>query len=108
MSEVNVMKEIFFWVYVASAVLAFLYLFVFARLAVSYFAKQCKAEGLVKIKTPKNWAKFCISLVQCALMIGLPVLNTFFVIVWLCNTDTCMEKWEEMTRECYRDSYHVL
>ena len=101
MSEVNVMKEIFFWVYVASAVLAFLYLFVFTRLAVSYFAKQCKAEGLVKIKTPKNWAKICIGFVQCALIICLPILNTFFVIVWLCNTDTCMKMWEDMTLECF-------
>lgn len=102
------MKEIFFWIYVASAVLAFLYLFVFARLALIYFAKECEAKGMVKIKTPKNWAKICISFVQCALMIGLPILNTFFVIVWLCNTDTCMEKWEEMTLECYRDSYDIL
>ena len=95
------MKEIFFWIYVASAVLAFLYLFVFTRLAVSYFAKECKAKGMVKIKTPKNWAKICISFVQSALIIGLPILNTFFVIVWLCNTDTCMKMWEDMTLECF-------
>ena len=102
------MKEIFFWVYVASAVLAFLYLFVFARLAVGYFAKECEAEGLVEIKTPKNWAKICIRLVQCALMIGLPILNTFFVVAWILNTDKCMTHWEETTRECYHDSYNIL
>ena len=103
------MLEVMFWVYVASAVLAFLYLFVFAQLAVLYFSKECEAEGMrKKTKTPKNWAKICISLVQCVLMIGLPILNTFFVIIWLCNTDTCMEKWEEMTRECYYNSYDIL
>lgn len=99
------MLKVMFWVYVVSAVLAFLYLFVFARLAVGYFAKECKAEGLVKIKTPKNWAKICIRLVQCVLMIGLPIVNTFFVMVWIFNTDKCMTHWEEKTRKyyCYPD-----
>ena len=99
------LKVVLFWVYVVSAVLAFLYVFVFPRLAVAYFAKECKAEGMVKAKTSKNWAKFCISLVQCALMIGLPILNTFLDIIWLCSTDMFMEKLEEMTLEsyCYPD-----
>ena len=99
------LKVVLFWVYVVSAVLAFLYLFVFPRLAVAYFAKECKAEGMVKAKTSKNWAKFCISLVQCALMIGLPIFNTFLVAIWLCHTDMFMEKWEEMTWQlyCYPD-----
>lgn len=99
------MKEFFFWVYVASAILAFLYLFVFASLACVHFAKQCKAEGMVKVKKPTNWAKVCISLLQCALMIGLPVINTFFVIIWVCSTERVMELWEEKTWEmyCYPD-----
>ena len=105
MSEVNVMKEIFFWVYVASAVLAFLYLFVFARLAMIPTFKECKAKGMVRVKQPTNWAKLFISLIQTALMIGLPVINTFFVAVWLCNTSKCMETWEGIAWECfcYRD-----
>lgn len=99
------MKEFFFWVYVVSAVLAFLYLYVFATMAVLHFAKEYKALGMVKIKKPTNWAKVCISTIQCALMIGLPILNTFLVAVWVCNTDTVMEKWEEATAElfCYPD-----
>ena len=100
------MKEIFFWVYITSAVLAFLYLFVFTRLAIHYFSKECKAKGMVKkAKTSKNWAKFYIGLIQCALMIGLPILNTFLDILWLCSTDMFMEKLEEMTWEsyCYPD-----
>lgn len=99
------LKIVLFWGYVASAVLAFLYLFVFSMLAVAYFAKECKAEGMVKIKTSRNWAKFCISLVQCALMIGLPILNTFLVAIWLCHTDMLMEAWEEKVWEnyCYPD-----
>lgn len=95
------MLEVLFWVYVASAILAFLYLFVFAGMAVAHFSKECKTKGMVKIKTRTNWAKVCISFVQCALMIGLPVINTFFVAVWLCNTTKCLEAWEEMTWECY-------
>lgn len=95
------MGEIFFWVYVASAVLAFLYLFVFARLAMTPIFKECKAKGMVRVKQPKNWAKLFISLIQCALMIGLPVVNTFFVVVWLCSTSKCMEVWEGMAWECF-------
>ena len=95
------MLKIMFWVYVVSAVLAFLYLFVFANIAITYFSNECKAEGQVRIKTRKNWAKVCISFIQCALIIGLPALNTFFVAIWLCNTDKCMEQWEEFTRKEY-------
>ena len=101
MSEVNVMKEIFFWVYVASAVLAFLYLFVFARLAMIPIFKECKEKGMVRVKQPMNWAKLFISLIQTAMMIGLPVINTFFVVVWLCNTSKCMETWEGIALECF-------
>ena len=101
MSEVNTMKEIFFWVYVASAVLAFLYLFVFARLAMIPVFKECKAKGMVRVKQPTNWAKVCISLLQCAAMIGLPVINTFFVVVWLCSTEKVMENWEGIAWECF-------
>ena len=101
MSEVNTMLEVLFWIYVASAILAFLYLFVFAKMAVVHFSKECKAEGMVRVKQPTNWAKVCISFVQCALMVGLPIVNTFFVVVWLCNTNKCMETWEELTWECY-------
>lgn len=90
-----------FWVYVLSAGLAFLYLFVFAQIAIAHFSHECEAEGQVRIKTPKNWAKVCISFIQCALMIGLPIVNTFFVVVWIFNTDKCMENWEELTRKCY-------
>ena len=99
------MKVIFFWVYIASAVLAFLYLFVFAKMAIAYFSQKCKADGMVKIKTPKNWANVCIRFVQCALMIGLPIVNTFCVVAWLCSTDKCMEYWEELTWDsyCYPD-----
>ena len=99
------MLKVMFWIYVVSAVLAFLYLFVFANIAVAYFSNKRKAEGQVRIKTHDNWAKVCISFIQCALMIGLPVLNTFFVAIWLCNTDKCMEQWEELTRKeyCYPD-----
>lgn len=99
------MLKVLFWVYVVSAILAFLYLFVFAKMAIAYFSQKGKAEGRVRIKTRKNWANICIRFVQCALMIGLPVLNTFFVTVWLCNTDKCMEHWEELTRKnyCYPD-----
>ena len=63
--------------------------------------KECKEKGMVRVKQPTNWAKVCISFVQCALMVGLPVVNTFFVVVWLCNTNKCMETWEELTWECY-------
>lgn len=99
------MLKIMFWVYIVSAVLAFLYLFVFAHIAIAYFSHERKAEGQVRIKTRKNWAKVCISFIQCILIIGLPVLNTFFVTVWLCNTDKCMEQWEELARKnyCYPD-----
>lgn len=95
------MLKIMFWVYVVSAVLAFLYLFVFARIAIAYFSHECEAEGQVRIKTSKNWANICIRFIQCALMIGLPALNTFFVAVWLCSTDKCMTHWEEKARKCY-------
>ena len=95
------MLKVMFWVYVVSAVLAFLYLFVFANIAITYFSNECKAEGQVRIKTRKNWAKVCISFIQCALIISLPALNTFFVAIWLCNTDRCMELWEELTRKNY-------
>ena len=101
MIEVNAMLKIMFWIYVVSAVLGFLYLFVFANIAIAYFSNECKAEGQVRIKTRKNWAKVCISFIQCALIIGLPALNTFFVAIWLCNTDRCMELWEELTRKNY-------
>lgn len=99
------MKEILFWVYVASAVLAFLYLFVFSCLAMIPVFKECKAKGMVRVKQPTNWAKVCISLLQCAIMIGLPVINTYFVVVWLCNTSGCMEAWEGVAWEhfCYPD-----
>lgn len=96
------MLEILFWVYVASAVLAFLYLFVFATMAVMYFSKECKAEGMVRIKTSTNWAKICIDLLKCSLMIGLPIINTFFVVIWLCNTSSCMKVWKETAYKCYR------
>lgn len=101
MSEVNTMKEILFWVYVASAAIVFLYLFVFAQFAVRHFAKECKAQGMVKVKKPTNWAKVFISLLQCMLMIGLPIVNTFIATVWVCSTEKVMEKWEEITWEAY-------
>ena len=95
------MKEIFFWVYVASAVLAFLYLFVFSRLAMIPVFKECKAKGMVRVKQPTNWAKVFISLLQCALMVGLPIVNTFIAAVWLCSSEKVMEAWEEKTWECF-------
>ena len=105
MSEVNVMKEIFFWVYVASAAIVFLYLFVFAQLAMKHFSKECKAQGMVRVKRPANWAKVFISLLQCALMVGLPIVNTFIAAVWLCSSEKVMEAWEEKAWEsfCYPD-----
>lgn len=95
------MLEVLFWVYVASAVIVFLYLFVFAQLAAKHFSKDCKAEGMVRVKQPTNWAKVFISLLQSAMMIGLPILNTFIATVWLCNTEKVMEAWEEKTWECF-------
>ena len=95
------MLEVLFWVYVASAVIVFLYLFVFAQFAMKHFSKECKAQGMVRVKQPTNWAKLFISLIQCVMMIGLPVINTFFVAVWLCNTSKCMETWEGIAWECF-------
>ena len=105
MSEVNTMLEVLFWVYVASAVIVFLYLFVFAQFAMKHFSKECKAQGMVRAKTPTNWAKVFISLLQCALMVGLPIVNTFIATVWLCSSEKVMEAWEEKTWEmyCYPD-----
>lgn len=99
------MLEVLFWVYVASATIVFLYLFVFAQIATKHFSKECKAKGLVRIKVPTNWAKVFIVLIQCMLMVGLPILNTFLATVWLCSTEQVMEAWEEKTWElyCYPD-----
>jgi hypothetical protein len=99
------MLEVLFWVYAASAAIVFLYLFVFAHLAMKHFSKECNAQGMVKTKTSTNWAKVSISLLQCVLMIGLPIINTFIAIVWLCSTEKVMELWEEKTWEmyCYPD-----
>lgn len=90
-----------FWIYVLSAGLAFLYLFVFAQIAIAYFFHECEAEGQVRIKTKTNWAEVGIRFIQCALMIGLPIVNTFFSVVWILNTDKCMTHWEEKARKCY-------
>jgi hypothetical protein len=105
MSEVNVMREIFFWVYVVSAVLAFLYLFVFSQLAMIPIFKECEAKGMVRVKRHTSWVKLFISLIKSVLIIGLPVINTFFIAVWLCNTSECMETWEGVAWEsfCYPD-----
>ena len=99
------MLKVLFWVYIASAVIVFLYLYVFAWFATKYFAKECKAKDMVIVKTPTNWAKVFIAQTQSILMIGLPIVNTFIAIIWLCNTKKVMKNWEEETLKmyCYPD-----
>lgn len=95
------MKEFFFWVYVASALLVFLYLFVFSILYMIPVFRECERKGMVRVKKPTNWGKICVSLLQCALMIGIPIVNTFFAVVWVCSTNQVEECWEGMAWECY-------
>lgn len=95
------MLKILFWIYVISAILAFLYLFVFGTMAVMYFSKKCKDEGMVRIKTSTNWTEVCIRLLLCSLMIGLPIINTCLVIIWLCNTSSCMKVWKKTAYTYY-------
>ena len=99
------MLKVLFWVYIASAVIVFLYLYVFAWFATMYFTKECKAKGMVKVKNPTNWAKIFIAQIHSILMIGLPIVNTFIAIIWLCNTKKVMKEWEEQTLKmyCYPD-----
>ena len=99
------LKIVLFWSYVASAVIVFLYLFVFAQLAMKHFSNECKAKGMVRVKTPINLAQVLISMLQCVLMIGLPIVNTFIATAWLCSTEKVMEAWEEKAWEnyCYPD-----
>lgn len=95
------MLKVLFWIYVASAVIVFLYVFLFALLATIHFAKECKTKGMVRKESSTNPAKKIISLLQSVLMIGLPAVNTFIAIIWLCNTERVIKAWKEKTIEMY-------
>ena len=95
------MKDIFFWVYVVSAVLAFLYLFVISAIAIAYFSKDCIAVGMVRHNRKNNPAKQIICLIKCATIIAVPIYNTFMVLVWLTQTEKLMEVWEGAAWERY-------
>ena len=95
------MKDIFFWVYVVSAVLAFLYLCVITPIAIAHFSKDCVAVGMVRYNRKNNPARQIICLIKCAAIIAVPVYNTFLVSVWLTQTEKLMEIWEGAARRRY-------
>ena len=95
------MKDIFFWVYVVSAVLAFLYLYVISHIAVAHFSKDCVANGMVLHNKKGNPAQKIISLIKCATIITIPIYNTFMVLAWMNHTKELMEVWEGIAWERY-------
>ncbi len=99
------MKDIFFWVYVVSAVLAFLYLFVISPIAIAHFSKDCVANGMVRHNRKSNPAEKIICLIKCATIIAIPIYNTFIVLAWMSRTKELMEVWEGAAweRYCYPD-----
>lgn len=97
------MKDVFFWTYVVSAVLAFLYLFVISPVAIAYFSKDCVAVGMVRHNLKSNPAEQIICLIKCATIIAIPIYNTFMVLALMTQTEKLMEvcegaAWE---RHCY-------
>lgn len=99
------MKDVFFWIYVVSAVLAFLYLYVISDIAVAYFSKDCVAHGMVRHNAKGNPAKKIICFIKCVMIIAIPVYNTFMVLAWMTHTKELMEVWEGAAweRYCYPD-----
>lgn len=93
--------EICFYVWLVSAAVIVFFMAVLAPLAVKYYAKQFKEEGMVKIPKKTNWAAFWMALLRLVFWAFCPVLNTIIALVWVLASEKVLETWKNETMACF-------